>query len=147
MPILALPLEADGAIIRVGIAVSEPRNNALISEGQSPPPPVLVRAVVDTGASCTCVDPAVIQKLRLTPSGTTPVHTPSTGGTPVSRNQFDVAIGIVMDAGQVHVSSLIIPVVESDLAGLGIQALLGRDVLDQGIFIYDGRRKVLTLAF
>ena len=44
-----------------------------------------------------------------------------------------------MDDNQVHVSGLVIPVVESDLSGLNIQALIGRDVLDQGILIYEGR--------
>ena len=52
-----------------------------------------------------------------------------------------------MDANQVHLSGLIIPVIESDLNAQGFQALLGRDVLDQGILIYDGHRRLLTLAF
>ena len=75
------------------------------------------------------------------------MHTPSTSGTAAVCNQFDVAIAVVMDANEVHVPSMIIPVIESDLAGLGIQALLGRDVLEKGILIYDGRRGSLTLAF
>jgi predicted aspartyl protease len=147
MPILTLPLEIGGAIIDVGFAVSGPRQEAMRKAGLKVPPPVLARALVDTGASCTCLDPAVIGKLGLVPSGTASIHTPSTGCKSYICNQFDVAVGIVMDAKQVHLSSLIIPVIESDLNAQGFQALLGRDVLDQGILIYDGHRRLLTLAF
>jgi len=42
---------------------------------------------------------------------------------------------------------MIIPVIESDLKSQGIEALLGRNILEQGILIYDGRRRLLTLAF
>ena len=115
--------------------------------GLDVPPPVLARALIDTGASCTCVDATVIKKLGLVPSGTASIYTPSTGGNVHTCNQFDVAVGIVMDSNQVHVPSLIIPVIESDLDAQGFQALLGRDVLNQGIFIYDGHRQFLTLAF
>jgi len=111
------------------------------------PPPVIVRCLIDTGASGTCVDTSVIAKLGLLPSGTVNVHTPSTGATPCVKNQFDVGIGIVMDNGQIHLPGMIIPVIESDLKSQGIEALLGRNILEQGILIYDGRRRLLTLAF
>ncbi|MBU4270649.1 MAG: hypothetical protein KKA28_02115 [Planctomycetes bacterium] len=52
-----------------------------------------------------------------------------------------------MDSNQVHLSSGIIPVVESDLISQGFEALIGRDVLDQGILIYDGCRRQTALAF
>jgi hypothetical protein len=65
------------------------------------PPPVIVRALIDTGASCTCLDPLVIAKLGLAPSGTVQVHTPSTAGSAVTCNQFDVAVGVFMDSDEV----------------------------------------------
>jgi hypothetical protein len=147
MPILELPLEPGGAIIRVGFAVSGPRQEAMRNAGLEIPLPEMVRALVDTGASCTCLDTKVIKNLGLVPTGTASILTPSTGDKPHTCNQFDVAVGIVMGSNQVHLSSLIIPVVESELDSHGFQALLGRDVLDQGIFIYDGYRQTLTLAF
>jgi predicted aspartyl protease len=147
MPILTLPLESGGAIIDAVFAVSGPRQEAMKKAGLEIPSPVLVRALVDTGASCTCLDPQVVKKLGLTPSGIALLHTPSTGSEPHTCNQFDVAVAVVMDAKQLHLSSLIIPVIESDLSAHGFQALLGRDVLDQGIFIYDGHHRFLTLAF
>jgi len=147
MSILTLPLQPDGAIITVGFLVSEPRQAALKKAGVAIPMPVIARCLVDTGASGTCVDATVIAKLGLLPSGTVNVHTPSTGATPCVRNQFDVGIGILMDNGQIHLPGMIIPVIESDLKFQGIEALLGRNILEQGVLIYDGRRRLLTLAF
>ena len=147
MPILTLPIESAGDILTVGFAVSEPRQAAMKKAGLPIPPLVFARGLVDTGASCTCVDPTVVQKLQLEPSGTTQMLTPSTGATPHICSQFDVAVAIVMDARQVHVCSLLTPVVESDLSPHGIQALIGRDVLDRGILIYDGCRRQIALAF
>jgi predicted aspartyl protease len=147
MSILTLPLEPSGAIITVGFLVSSPRQAALKKAGLPVPPPVVVKCLVDTGASGTCVDPMVIQQLQIPPSGTVSIHTPSTGATPCICNQFDVGIGIIMDNGEVHLPGMIIPVIESDLKAQGIQALLGRDILEQAVLIYDGRRRLLTLAF
>ncbi len=46
------------------------------------PNPVAVKGLVDTGASCTVIDPTVVQRLGLTPTGSTMILTPSTGSTP-----------------------------------------------------------------
>ena len=147
MSLLTLPLEPRGAIILVGFGVSGPRQDAMHKAGLTVPHVVMTRALVDTGASCTCVDHAVIKKLSLSPSGTAQILTPSTGGVPHECNQFDVAVAVGMDS-QIHVHSMIIPVIESDLTAMAnIQALIGRDVLDRGILIYDGCHRSLTLAF
>jgi hypothetical protein len=147
MPILTLPLEPGGAVISIGFLVSAPRRAALQQAGLDVPPPQIVRALVDTGASGTCLDCTIVKRLGLAPSGTILIHTPSTGATPQTCNQFDVAVGIVMDNNEIHLSGSVIPVIESDLSAQNIQALLGRDLLDQGILIYDGRRRFVTLAF
>jgi len=65
MPLLTLPLEPQGAVINVGFAVSAPRQGAMRKAGVTVPSAVLVRALIDTGASCTCVDPAVIKELSI----------------------------------------------------------------------------------
>ena len=147
MSILTLPLEPSGPIITIGFVVSGPRQSALKKAGQPVPDPVIARCLLDTGDSGTCVDSQVIAKLQIPPSGTVPIHTPSTGATPKICNQFDVGIGIIMDDGAVHLPGVVIPVIESDLDSLGIQALLGRDILDQALLIYDGHGRTLTLAF
>ena len=147
MPILTFPITSDGAFARVIIGVSAPRIVVLGQAGINVPPAVIAHGLIDTGASCTCIDSTVLRKLQLEPSGTTQMVTPSTGEKPHLCNQFDVAFALVMDSNQVHLSSDIIPVVESDLVSQGFEVLIGRDVLDQGILIYDGCRRQIALAF
>jgi hypothetical protein len=40
-----------------------------------------------------------------------------------------------------------VPVIESDLTGQGIGALIGRDLLAKCLLVYDGQAGVFTLAF
>jgi predicted aspartyl protease len=49
----------------------------LAAENQPQPSPIQVRALIDTGASHTCVDPSVLRPLNLTPTGSTHVSSPS----------------------------------------------------------------------
>jgi predicted aspartyl protease len=106
------------------------------------------RALVDTGASCTCVDLTVLQQLAIPTTGTTPLLTPSTGQTPHTVNQYDVSIVIVFgNPFKVLFGAHTMPVVEADLRPQGILALIGRDVLLTGILQYNGETELFTLAF
>ena len=55
MPHFTLQIGAQGAIMAALIGVSEGRRNALIAQSQALPALVPVSALVDTGASCTCI--------------------------------------------------------------------------------------------
>lgn len=126
--------------------VSTPRRQALLAAGQPVPDPMIVRLLVDTGASGTCIDQTHLVKLGIAPSGYVMVHTPTTAGTPVKRNQYDVDIGIIFGHGSYHFVDTL-PVVESSVSCQGIDGLLGRDVLSQGILIYNGAADSYTLSF
>ena len=64
----------------------------------------------------------------------------------VSFNQYDVGLTLILGNNQVHhVDSL--PVIESTLQSFGFDVLLGRDVLKQGMFTYNGVAGTMTLAF
>ena len=106
----------------------------------------MIRALVDTGASCTCVDPSVLANLNLTPTGSVSVNTPSTGATPHLANQYDIALIIPPNKG-VPLIFQTIPVVASDLSAQGLQALIGRDILKGCLFTYNGDADVFTLAY
>lgn len=132
----------------VGVAGSQARREALIASSQQVPPAASVRALVDTGASCTCVDPAVLKALSLSARGSASVHTPSTGPAPHMADEYDVSL-IVPGAGIHHVPLTIdaVPVIAADLAIQGIHAIIGRDVLQDCILIYNGAVGEFTLAF
>ena len=128
--------------------MSNARYAALTAAGQPIPALVPLRALVDTGASCTCVDPALISALGITPTGSIQVHTPSTGATPHTASQYDVSLVIPgATAGTPPYVLHTIAVTEAALATQGIDALIGRDVLDGCVLTYNGTIKLFTLAF
>jgi hypothetical protein len=113
--------------------------------GQPVPSAIKIRLLVDTGASCTCIDALVLKKLGITPTGLMSIHTPSTGAAPHLCNVYDVAISI-LDPVQNHTWP-VMPVAESDLSSQGIDGLLGRDALSGMLLIYDGKAGRLTLGY
>lgn len=142
MPIVNSPVSSHGPVIELYVHVSAPRLLALNAANQAVPTAMLVNGLIDTGASCTSIDPAVVQQLALTPTGTIPIYTPSTGPTPHICNQFDVSLWLPG-----HNIKKTVPVIESRLANQGIDILVGRDVLDDCVLIYNGPAQLVTLAF
>lgn len=129
------------------VEVSASRAKALRDANQPVPNPVQIRGLVDTGASCTCIDPKVLTDLGLTPTGTTTVIT--AGNLPEEREQYDVTL-IIPGATQGDPALEIdaIPVVASKLLDIqGFHALIGRDVLGTCVMNYNGTMRTFTIAY
>jgi hypothetical protein len=139
---------ASGPVISVYVGVSEPRRLALLSERHEVPREMFVRALIDTGASCTCVDPEPLRKLEVPATGNVPVHTPSSGSELHNADEFDVSLWVPAATAE-HPALLIpaLPVLSSDLSIQGIQAIIGRDVLSHCLLVYNGSDETFTLAF
>jgi hypothetical protein len=142
-----LQVAANGPILSALVTVSEARAAALNAVSQQIPPAVPIRALVDTGASCTCIDPSVLVALSLTPTGSVNISTPSTGSAPHSADQYDVGFAIP-NGGGLPFFLRTMPVIASELLNpQGFHALLGRDVLQHCVFVYNGDMGFFTLAF
>lgn len=130
------------------VGVSEGRQKALVEAGQPVPKIAKIRALVDTGASCTCVDPEVLTgALGLTATGSTPVVT--AGGVPEDRDEYDVALAIPSNtSAEAPMVFGTIRVVATPLrSAQGFDALIGRDVLQHCALFYNGSVATFTLAY
>ncbi len=145
MPHLTLTISPEDPLIDLAVGVSKPRADALMANSLSVPPPMRIRALIDTGASCTCVDSDVLSQLALSPTGNVQIHTPSTSGSPHSCNQYDISLMLLHP--NLTLTFGVVPVIESNLISQGIQALIGRDLLTRCLFVYDGSAGAFALAF
>lgn len=135
-------------MIEAFIGVSEPRFNALTAAKLPIPNPVLIKALVDTGASHSAVDPAILKTvLQLSPRRIAKTMTPSTGATPHKCYTYDVSIHIPMGTATALFSKMVWEVSGLELKHQGFEMLLGRDVLASGILVYDGKANTFALAF
>jgi predicted aspartyl protease len=102
--------------------------------------------LIDTGASMTAIDSQIIQALSLPQSGSVQIHTPSTGSTPHTCKQYDVAIALSLSNQQIWWLATSLAVTESNLSSQGIDGLLGCDVLSQCVVAFNGPAGHVTLA-
>lgn len=146
---IAVDPSGNGPLLTAVVGVSEPRRAALAEAGVAIPTPVPVRALVDTGASMTCVDPIVlVDGLGLTPKTQIPCLTPTTGSSPEMKDVYDVSVLIFAKMNEPALEQATMPVMASDLfAAQGIHALIGRDILARCLLHYNGDAGLFTLAF
>lgn len=90
MPHFTLTLDAAGPVVNAGVSVSAGRRQALVAANEPVPAMQAIRALIDTGASFTSIDPAVLVALSLTPTGTIDIVTPSTGQNTHTADTYDV---------------------------------------------------------
>jgi aspartyl protease len=145
MPHLTLPLSPEGCVVGLYVGVSAPRAEALAKASLPVPQAVQMRALIDTGATGTVIHAPLVKPLGLTPTGTVPVHTPSTAGKALPCLQYDVLLAIFHPKGSLVLGTM--PVIAADLTGTGTEGLIGRDVLGGCLFIYDGVASQFSLAF
>jgi hypothetical protein len=146
VPLIQHALTLGQPLIQVFVGVSAPRQQALVASGQPVPPAQRLAFLIDTGASGTCVDPAAIVSLNLSPTGTALIQTPSTGSTPHSCNTYDVSLTVPSPSG-LPLLLPALPIIESQLKLQGIDGLLGRDVLAKCTLFYNGPLAGYTLAY
>jgi hypothetical protein len=147
MPHFLLQTTAQSMVVQAAVMVSHARRQVLIDAGTPVPDPQYITALLDTGASISAIDPTTLAALGLTPTGQLDIHTPSTQGTPVPTDTYDVVVAILAArTGDAHFISDTIQVTASVLSG-GIQALIGTDILKSCILTYNGADQCFTVAW
>lgn len=150
--VLPLPhpqaLQGTGPVIQVQVEVPTALATQLQHTGQTVPQPVLGYALIDTGASLSAVDATVIQQLGVQPVGVAHVGTaggPQQQATCPARFSFPGSSLPAIDFNQLLGANL-----SGQLAlgaGNPLVALLGRDLLQHFVLIYNGPAAMFTLAF
>ena len=136
---------SQGAVIEAKVMAGPQRVAWLKSQGRVFPSPVSVRGLIDTGASCSCIDVGVVTRLGLDPSGSASVHTPSAMGVAIQKLTYDASI--ILGDGKPHPRSYLLDLIETELAGQGFELLIGRDILARCVLHYDGPNGIFELTF
>ena len=95
--------------------------------------------MIDTGATGSVIQPALVQQLGLQPVGVVNISTPSSENVPCY--QYNVRL---IFPNNVIVEAIAI---EAPLRGQQTQCLIGRDVLAHGVLVYTGYINKFTLSF
>ena len=131
-------LRKNGPVYPVVITPSFPTIEALRLEKKDVPY-IKVQALFDTGAQSTAISKDVADSLKLTPRGTVRVYTSHSSKV---VNKYDIALEF---DSNMHLNTL--RVFGVDLQEHSIDCLIGRDVLQLGVFTYDGPNKTFKLSF
>ena len=148
MPHFSIPIAAaGGALLDAYIGVSQARRTALTAASQPAPDSQRVRALLDTGASCTCVDPIILTALGIPSTGTTQMNSPTTGANPQTVNVYDVSIGIPGATPPPFFLGTV-AVAEAQLLQVqGFHAIIGRDILASWVIHYNGPLSLVTVSY
>jgi predicted aspartyl protease len=130
----------NGPCVQVVIGLGQSLAEQLVKQGQAVPEPAAGIALVDTGASTTCIDDALAQRLRLPAIDV--VHMTSASHAGTEANVYPIQMEIVGSPIIVNVPRAI----GANLAPQGIVALIGRDYLQHCTLFYNGITGEITLA-
>ena len=128
-----------GPCCEVNITPSSKTIEVLKNEGQSIPS-IKVNALIDTGASGTAISTKVVQQLNLIARGVTTISTPSSEAHPT--NVYDIDLHLPNNVMIPNIQAI-----EATLTTQNIDCLIGRDVLQHSVLIYNGYAKTFTLSF
>ena len=133
-------LQAEGPVLPCAVMLDVRRAQALTLKGQPVPPQKVGSILIDTGASMTSIERTVLQELGIPPIGESQVKTPSGGET-----QLVYPCGLAFPGSPLPTIKGIF-VLGANLAEQGIVGLLGRDVLANCLFVFNGQGGGFTLA-
>jgi hypothetical protein len=145
MPTFTWPVQPDGLVVEVMIGADRNQMNAWIGQGVTLPRPILVRGIMDTGTDVTAIAPRLPLALGLPPWGTLSSHT---AGGQVSVFAYEISLSILPpNRSGAGFTAPTLLAGELTHAAPGIEALVGLDVLLQGVFILDGHARTFSFTF
>lgn len=132
-------MEREGPILEVHFLISKELEEQYKKENKKIPEPVIIKALIDTGASMSVIQQEIPEKLGLKPVGSTIVNTPSCNSHPC----YNYFMRMVIPSHNLIYQGVF---VATPLKEQNIKCLIGRDLLKDGIFIYIGYANQFTLS-
>ncbi len=133
-------LQKQGPVLQVTIGLAQSIAAQLLQQGKTLPKPISGMALIDTGASSTCIDDAAAQQLQLPVVNVVNVASASHSSTP--QNVYPIQIEVVGLPISIEAPSAI----GAALSAQGLLALIGRDVLQHCTLFYNGLTGEITLS-
>jgi hypothetical protein len=151
MRTLNAAIQPDGALVDVLVGLSATDVQVLRNARRPIPTPHPVRAMIDSGAEVSCVNPVVLASLRtagLSAKRFVFTNVPAAGGLTLSP-AYNISLTIVHPSQNPRANLVLRnhDVIEQALNVLGYDVLLGRDVLSSCLFVYDGPSGIATLGY
>lgn len=139
-----LGLEKNGPIMSVEIVVPFSLAKHLRGKKIAVPAPIKGLALIDSGASTSCVDSQVIGRLGVKPIG---VGIALTAGGACEQNLYPARFNFPEGKLSFEFSSVMgVDLKEQTIMGRKLVALVGRDVLSECVFVYNGLQASYTFA-
>jgi predicted aspartyl protease len=136
----ALALAQRGPIVQVSVSVGQQIAEPILQAGGALPPPVSGLALIDTGATSTCVDQAAAEKLQLPVIDV--VNVASASHASAQQNVYPIRVEVVGLPIAINAPRAI----GAPLQSQGILVLLGRDVLQHCVLVYNGTMGSFSLS-
>lgn len=136
----SVALQQRGPCLQVTVGVAQTIASQLLQQGKVLPPPMTGFALIDTGASSTCVDENAARQLQLPVVNV--VNMASASHASTQANVYPILIDILGLPVPINAPQAI----GAALASQGLLILLGRDVLQFCTLIYNGFNGEITLA-
>src|SRR5947209_15479349 len=111
MPVISGALHHGRAEVNVELNVGPFFAQQLQGGGKPVPNFQQAVALIDTGASFTCIDTSLIQAFQLLPHGSQQVRTPTTGVTPVTTSTYRLDFAVLHPSGD-HNRELVVRALE-----------------------------------
>jgi predicted aspartyl protease len=136
----AQALQRSGPIVQVSVTLAQSFAATVAQSGGQLPQPVTGLALVDTGASNTCIDDEAAKSMNLPVIDVGSMHSASHAKTP--SNIYPVQVEII--GFQIQFQSL--RTMGAALKAQGLLMLLGRDLLQRCTLFYNGLTGQITLS-
>lgn len=132
-------LQIEGPLVEVHFLISSDLEKKYIEQKKEIPKPVVIRALIDTGASACVIQKGIPEQLKLEPVGVIKINTPSSK----DHECYQYFMRMLIPSHSLIYEG---PFIGAPLDGQDICCLIGRDVLQSGILIYIGYNNQFTLS-